>query len=198
MVIRIRKGRKAGGPNMAFATNMRSTDPDGPCPRRWGTRIGLKILRQTRMRMPGHDERARVFCFVVSPVARNARIMLHPCRRAIGDSRRIPTVTLRTIILLEVCSEPGVQPRSGPPGKPPRWAAIGSPHLGYVEPGAAVGVGLQPAAGRQEGHAPWHGPVRRSGACACAGARHVVWFKRHLRGLASQWLDRQMTTERTR
>jgi len=41
--------------------------------------------------------------------------MLHPGRRAIGDSRRIPTVTLWTIILLAVYSEPGVQPRSGSP-----------------------------------------------------------------------------------
>jgi len=121
MIIRKRKkseGRGPEGKHIAFATNMPSVDPDEPCPRRWGIEIGYKLPRHTRMRTPGRSESVRIFCFVMSLMVHNAWTMLHPGRRAAGDSRRIPATSLKFLIMLGVCNVFGVQPRLRPPRKP--------------------------------------------------------------------------------
>jgi len=121
MIIRKRKkseGRGPEGKHIAFATNMPSVDPDEPCPRRWGIEIGYKLPRHTRMRTPGRSESVRIFCFVMSLMVHNAWTMLHPGRRAAGDSRRIPATSLKFLIMLGVCNVFGVQPRLRPPRNP--------------------------------------------------------------------------------
>ena len=122
MITRRRKKREGDGPEgkyIAFASNNPSLDPDAPCPRRWGIEINYKMPRQTRMRTPGRDEHVRIFCFVVSLMGHNARVMLHSDRRAGGDGRRIPKMTLSSLTLLEFCLEYGVRPWLQPPRKPP-------------------------------------------------------------------------------
>ena len=122
MITRGRKRREGGGPEgkyIAFASSSPSLDPDAPCPRRWGIEINYKMPRQTRMRTPGRDEHVRIFCFVVSLMVHNAWTMLHSDRRAGGDDRRIPKMTLSSLALLEFCMEYGVQPWLRPPRKPP-------------------------------------------------------------------------------
>ena len=122
MIIRRRKRREGDGPEgryIAFASNSPSPDPDAPCPRRWGIEINYKMPRQTRMRTPGRDEHVRIFCFVVSLLVHNAWTMLHSDRRAGGDDRRIPKMTLGSLTLLEFCMEYGIQPWLRPPRKPP-------------------------------------------------------------------------------
>jgi len=109
------RGQGPEGKHVAFATNMPSADPDAPCPRRWGTGIGHRTPRQTRMRTSSRDESARTFCFVVSPMARNARAMMRPGRRAGGDGRKIPMTPPRIIIVLEACEGPGIRPPRKPP-----------------------------------------------------------------------------------
>jgi len=113
-----REGKGREGKHVAFAT-MPSADPDELYPRRWGIEIGYKMPRQTRMRTPGRDESVRVFCFVVSLMVHNARAMPHPGRRAGGDDRRIPMAPPRFLIAPGACNVFGVQPRLGPPRKPP-------------------------------------------------------------------------------
>jgi len=49
----------------------------------------------------------------------NARVMLHSDRRAGGDGRRIPKMTLKMLMLLEFYQEYGVRPWLRPPRKPP-------------------------------------------------------------------------------
>jgi len=109
------RGQGPEGKHVAFATNMPSANPDAPCPRRWGTGIGHRTPRQARMRTSGRDESARTFCFVVSPMARNARAMMRPGRRAGGDGRKIPMTPPRIIIVLEACEGPGIRPPRKPP-----------------------------------------------------------------------------------
>lgn len=111
---------------------MPSGDPNEPCPRRWGIEIGYKMVKQTRIHTSSRDERVRIFCFVLSLLAHNAWTMMHSDRRAARDHRHMPAVTLKLVILPEVCSMFGATPRPGPPGKAQPQAAPGSPHLGSV------------------------------------------------------------------
>ena len=71
------------------------------------------------MRTPGRDGHVRIFCLVVSPMAHNARAMLHSDRRAGGDGRRIPKTALKVLTPLEFCREYGVRPWLRPPRRPP-------------------------------------------------------------------------------
>jgi len=73
------------------------------------------MARQTRMRTPGRDENARVFCFAVSPVVHNAWTMMRSDRRARGDCRRIPRAAFRILLVLEACDGPGIRPPRKPP-----------------------------------------------------------------------------------
>jgi len=71
------------------------------------------------MRMSSRSENVRIFCFVMSLMVHNAWTMLHSDRRAAGDSRRIPAMSLKFLIVLGVCNEFGVQPWLRPPRKLP-------------------------------------------------------------------------------
>jgi len=111
-----REGKRPEGRHVAFAASMPSADPDAPCPRGRGTGIGHRMPRQARMRAPGGDESARLTCFVATPMARNARAVMRPGRRAGGDGRKIPMAPPRIMVILEACEGPGIRtPRKPPP-----------------------------------------------------------------------------------
>jgi len=118
-----RENAQAGGENpeethISFAAGGPPFDAGSPCPRRWRIEIAHKMERQTEIRTPGCDERVRIFCLVLSLMAHNAWTMMRPDRRARGDGRRVPAASLKTIILLEVCTELGVRPLLRLPRKP--------------------------------------------------------------------------------
>jgi len=122
MVIAKRRRPEGESPeetHVAFAVSGPSFDVKSLCPRRWGIEIGYRLSRQTRMRTSGRNENARISCFVLSPVVHNARAMPHPGRRAVGDSRRIPAMSLKFLIVLGACNEFGARPRLRPPRRPP-------------------------------------------------------------------------------
>jgi len=105
--------------HVTFAADGLSFDVESPYPRRRGIEIGYKMVKQARMRTPGRDEGSKVFCFVASPVARNAWTTLHPGRRAAGDGLRVPMASPRTTVLPWVCADLGARPRMRTPRAPP-------------------------------------------------------------------------------
>jgi len=122
MITKKRKRReddRPEGKRTAFASNSPPPGPDAPCLRRWEIETICKTPGQARMRTPDRGGHVRIFCLVVSPMAHNARAMLHSDRRAGGDGRRIPKTTLKVPTLLEFCRECGVRPWLRLPRRPP-------------------------------------------------------------------------------